>query len=287
MIFPAVGIKARHFPPEGSLMRKLFSKNQLFLSFVLVIALIHLLPVAFDLAKRETNYTTKLMLSINHGSGASANYLKDGMRHYWDHYIDLVDTSIENSRLKAQLQEMEAQELMLTEIRLENERLRSLLNYKKSFEGEVVGAKVIGSSPSVVGPGFLIIDKGLSSGIKKGFPVLNNIRAIGTVHSVSEKTSMVMLMTNPSSVADAIVQRSRARGIVTGAGNHYVMKYIEQEDDITTGDKIISSGKDNVFPKNIVIGTVIRVEQDRGLQRAIIKPEIDVSRVEEVLIHLN
>ena len=287
MISPAVRIKAKHFPPEGSLMRKFFSKNQLFLSFVLIIALIHLLPVAFDLTKRETNYTTKLMLSINHGSGAFANYLKDGTRHYWDHYIDLVDTSIENSRLKAQLQEMEAQELMLTEIRLENERLRSLLNYKKSFEGEVVGAKVIGSSPSVVGPGFLIIDKGLSSGIKKGFPVLNNIRAIGTVHSVSEKTSMVMLMTNPSSVADAIVQRSRARGIVTGAGNHYVMKYIEQEDDITVGDKIISSGKDNVFPKNIVIGTVIKVEPDRGLQRAIIKPETDVSRVEEVLIHLN
>lgn len=269
-------------------MRKFFSKNQLFLSFILIIASIHLLPVAFDLAKKETNYTTRLMLNVNHGSGAFANYVKDSVRHYWDHYIDLVDTSVENSRLKVQLQEMEAQNLMLTEIRLENERLRSLLNYKKSsFKGEMMGAKVIGSSPSVVGPGFLIIDKGSSSGIKKGFPVLNNVRAIGTVHLVNEKTSMVMLMTNPSSVADAIVQRSRARGIVTGAGNHYVMKYIEQEDDIVVGDKVISSGKDNVFPKNIVIGTVTKIEPHRGLQRAIIKPEIDVSRVEEVLIHLN
>lgn len=269
-------------------MRKFFSKNQLFLSFILIIASIHLLPVAFDLAKKENNYTTRLMLNVNHGSGAFANYVKDGVRHYWDHYIDLVDTSVENSRLKAQLQEMEAQNLMLTEIRLENERLRSLLNYKRSsFKGEMMGAKVIGSNPSVVGPGFLIIDKGSSSGIKKGFPVLNNVRAIGTIHLVNEKTSMVMLMTNPSSVADAIVQRSRARGIVTGAGNHYVMKYIEQEDDIVVGDKIISSGKDNVFPKNIVIGTVTKVEPHRGLQRATIKPEIDVSRVEEVLIHLN
>ncbi len=268
-------------------MRKFFSKNQLFLSFVLIIGSIHLLPVAFDLAKKETNYTTRLMLNINHGSGAFANYVKDGARYYWDHYIDLVDTSVENSRLRAQLQEMEAQNLMLTEIRLENERLRSLLNYKSSFKGKMVGAKVIGSNPSVLGPGFLIIDKGSSSGIKKGSPVLNNVRAIGTVHLVNEKTSMVMLMTNPSSVADAIVQRSRARGIVTGAGNHYVMKYIEQEDDITVGDKIISSGKDNVFPKNIVIGTVTKVEPYRGLQRAFIKPEIDVSRVEEVLIRLN
>ncbi len=268
-------------------MRKFFSKNQLLLSFVLIIASIHLLPVAFDLAKKESNYTTRLMLNINLGSGAFANYVKDGVRYYWDHYIDLTDTSIENSRLRAQLQEMEAQNLMLTEIRLENERLRSLLNYKNSFEGEMVGARVIGSNPSVIGPGFLIIDKGASSGVKKGFPVLNNVRAIGTVHLVSEKTSTVMLMTNPSSVADAIVQRSRARGIVTGAGNHYIMKYIEQEDDIVVGDKIISSGKDDVFPKNLVLGTVTKVESHRGLQRAIIKPEIDVSRVEEVLIHLN
>lgn len=268
-------------------MKKFFSKNQLFLFFILIIALINLLPVTLDLAKRENNYTTKLMLNINYGSGAFANYVKDGVRYYWDHYIDLVDTSVENSRLKAQLQEMEAQELMLTEIRLENERLRSLLNYRSSLKGEVVGARVIGSSPSLVGPSFLIIDKGSSSGINKGSPVLNNVRAIGTVHSVNEKTSMVMLMTNPSSVTDAIVQRSRVRGIVVGAGNHYVMKYIEQEDDIIVGDKIISSGKDNVFPKNIVIGTVTRIKPDRGLQKAIIKPVIDVSRVEEVLIHLN
>ena len=268
-------------------MRKFFTKNQLFLSFILIIASIHLLPVVFDLTKRESSYTTKLMLSVNHSSGAFANYVKDGARYYWDHYIDLVDTSVENSRLKAQLQEMETQNLMLTEIRLENERLRSLLNYKNSYKGEMLGARVIGGSPSVVGPGFLIIDKGSSSGIKKGDPVLNNVRAIGTIHSVNEKTSMVLLMTNPSSVADAIVQRSRARGIVTGAGNHYVMKYIEQEGDVIAGDKIISSGKGSVFPKNIVIGTVTRVEPDRGLQKAIIKPEIDVSRVEEVLIHLN
>ncbi|MXZ12949.1 MAG: rod shape-determining protein MreC [Candidatus Dadabacteria bacterium] len=268
-------------------MRKFFTKNQLFLSFILIIASIHLLPVVFDLTKRESSYTTKLMLSVNHSSGAFSNYIKDGVRYYWDHYIDLVDTSVENSRLKAQLQEMETQNLMLTEIRLENERLRSLLNYKNSYKGKMLGARVIGGSPSVVGPGFLIIDKGSSSGIKKGAPVLTNVRAIGTIHSVNEKTSMVMLMTNPSSVADAIVQRSRARGIVTGAGNHYVMKYLEQEDDVIAGDKVISSGKDSVFPKNIVIGTVTKVESDRGLQRAIIKPEIDVSRVEEVLIHLN
>ncbi len=268
-------------------MRKIFSKYQLFLSLILIVASINLLPVLFDLKKNENSLTTRLMLNINLSSGTFANYVKDGVRYYWDHYVDLVNTSIENSHLKAQLQEMEAQNLVLTEVRLENERLKNLLNYKDSFKVEMVGAKIIGSNPSVIGPGFLIVDRGSSSGIKKGSPVLNDLRAIGTVDVVGEKTSTVMLMTNTSSVADAIVQRSRVRGIVVGAGNHYVMKYIEQEGDIIVGDKIISSGKDSMFPKSIVIGTVTKIELDKGLKKAKIKPEIDVSKIEEVLIPIN
>ena len=169
-------------------MRKFFSKNQLFLSFVLIIASIHLLPVAFDLAKKETNYTTRLMLNINHGSGAFANYVKDGARYYWDHYIDLVDTSVENSRLRAQLQEMEAQNLMLTEIRLENERLRSLLNYKSSFKGENGGSEGHRKQPFGLRPWipynrqriiFRNKERDLRCSTMSG--------AIGTVHLVNEK----------------------------------------------------------------------------------------------------
>ncbi len=268
-------------------MKNFFKKNQLLLSFVLIIALINFLPAISGLADKKDSYTTKLMLSLNYGSGTLANDIRGGIKHYWDHYIDLVDTSIENARLKTRLKEMETQGLRLEEMRLENERLRTLLDYKNSSEGEMLGAKVIGGSPLATGPGFLIIDKGTSSGIREGFAVLSNGKAIGTVHSASKRTSMVMLVTNPSSVADAIVQRTRARGIVTGNGNDYVMKYIEQEEDIVVGDKIISSGKDKIFPKNVIIGTVSRVEWDRGLQQAIVKPEIDVSRVEEVLVYLN
>ena len=265
-------------------MKKLFGNHPLGLSFLMIVLSILLAPVAMEIGKGESPYATKLMLGLNYGSMRLANGVRDGIAGTWDGYIDLVNTNRENSVLRRQLEEIRRENLDLEETRLENERLRKLLNYRKSSPKKVLGARVIGGSSSAVAPGFLIIDKGASSGVRKGVSVFTNIGAVGTVHSVAERNSVVMLAMNPSSVIDAVVQRTRARGIITGSGSHFAMKYIEDEDAAAAGDKVISSGKDGVFPKNIVIGTVKRVEPDGGLYRAILKPEIDVSAVEEVLV---
>ncbi len=266
-------------------MKRFLSKNQFSLYFILVVLFINLVPLAFDLANKEDGYATRLMLGMNRSSGALVNHIKDKTSYYWDHYIHLSNTSIENSLLKKQLQEMESQSLLIEELRLENNRLKTLLDYKDSSASKTSMAKVTGGSPSVVEPGFLTIDKGKSDGINKGFPVMSNSKVVGTVYSVSAKNSLVMLITNPLSVVDAIVQRTRLRGIVTGAGNNYIMKYIDPEGDIVVGDKIISSGKDAIFPKSAIIGTVTKVEQDDGgLKKALIKPEIDIGKIEEVLV---
>ncbi len=266
-------------------MKGFFSKNQFSFYFVLTVVFVNLLPLVFDIAGKGDGYATRLMLGMNRSSGSFVNHIKDKTSYYWNHYIHLSDTSIENSLLKKQLQEMESQSFLLEELRLENNRLKTLLDYKNSTTAKTSMAKVTGGSPSVVEPGFLIIDKGESDGISKGAPVMSNSKVIGTVYSVNAKNSMVMLMTNPFSVVDAIVQRTRLRGIVTGAGNNYIMKYIDPEGDIVAGDKIISSGKDAVFPKSAVIGTVTRVEKiNGGLKKALIKPEIDIGEIEEVLV---
>lgn len=267
-------------------MKKLFGNHPLALSFIMIVLSILLAPVALEIGKGESPYATKLMLGLNYGSMRLANGVRDGIAGAWDDYVDLVDVNRENSALRRQIEELRRENLGLAETRLENERLRKLLNYRRNSMEEVLGARVIGGSSSAVAPGFLVIDKGSSSGVRKGVSVFTNIGAVGTVHSVAERSSVVMLAMNPASIIDAVVQRTRARGIVTGSGNHFAMKYIEEEDAAAAGDKIISSGKDGVFPKNIVIGTVKRVEPDGGLYRAILKPEIDVSAVEEVLVTL-
>lgn len=267
-------------------MKKFFGNHPLILSFLMILLSILAAPVAFELGTKESPYATKLMLGLNYSSMRLANGIRDGIADSWNDYVDLVDTNRENSDLRRQLEELRRENLSLTETRLENERLRKLLNYRKSSPGKVLGARVIGGSSSVADPGFLIIDKGASSGVREGVSVFTNMGAVGTVHSVAERNSVVMLAMNPMSIIDAVVQRTRARGIITGSGNHFVMKYIEGEDSAAAGDKIISSGKDGIFPKNLVIGTVKRVEPDGGLYRAVIRPEIDVSAVEEVLVTL-
>ena len=129
-----------------------------------------------------------------------------------------------------------------------------------------------------------MIDKGKNSGIEKDMAVSTNLGVVGRVHSVGNNNSMVMLLTDPLSSIDAIVHRTRERGIVKGLGSKCMMQYIEDENKISKGDKIISSGKDGIFPKGIIIGTVAMIESSGGLYQATVNPEIDTNTLEEVLV---
>src|SRR6185369_9546381 len=97
----------------------------------------------------------------------------------------------------------------------------------------------------------------------------------------------VLLLTDHNSGIDAIVQRSRARGIVQGAGeNACQMNYLARDADVVVGDRVITSGLDGIFPKGIPIGEVVDVSRrHRGLlQAAVIRPTAPLEQVEEVLI---
>ena len=93
-----------------------------------------------------------------------------------------------------------------------------------------------------------------------------------------------MLITDPISAIDAIVHRTRARGIVKGSGTDCKLEYIEKRSDIEIGDKVISSGKDGFYPKGIVIGTIKDVSFNGGMQSATITPEVNIDALEEVII---
>ena len=93
-----------------------------------------------------------------------------------------------------------------------------------------------------------------------------------------------MLITDPLSAVDAIVQRTRVRGIVKGDGSKCIVDYIEDISTVSEGDKIISSGKDGFYPKGILIGTINNIEDTGGLVKAELKPEVNLNSLEEVLV---
>ncbi|MBF0232379.1 MAG: rod shape-determining protein MreC [Desulfamplus sp.] len=204
----------------------------------------------------------------------------------WQVYFATVSAGEENRRLKRQLANTMALQNQCRELELENIRLRRFIDFSNASEESLIAAKVIGRDPS---PWFqaLMINKGLADGLLKGLPVLVSEGVVGQIVEVSEKFSRVLLITDRNSAVDALVQSSRARGIVQGNNtDQCLFKYVLRKDNISPGDIIISSGLDQVFPKGLRIGEVFDIKKDNSdlFQMIFIKTFVDFDKLEEVLV---
>jgi rod shape-determining protein MreC len=204
----------------------------------------------------------------------------------WRVYFATVSAREENGDLKRQLAHAMASQNQCMEIELENSRLRRFIDFSNGSENALIAAKVIGKDPS---PWFqtLMINKGFRDGILKGLPVLVSEGVVGQIVYVSEKVSRVLLITDRNSSVDALVQSSRARGIVQGNNtDRGLFKYSLRKDEIALGDIIISSGLDQVFPKGLRIGEVLEIKKENSdlFQMIFIKTFVDFHKLEEVLV---
>ena len=132
-----------------------------------------------------------------------------------------------------------------------------------------------------------LLDKGSADGVGKGMAVITPLGVVGQVVAVTPRTAKVLLLTDPNSGIDVLVQRTRARGIVSGTlDNGTVLKYVKRSEDVQEGDRLITAGTDGVFPKGMLVGIVIRASQPQiGLFQSIeLLPAVQPARVEEVLV---
>ena len=216
-------------------------------------------------------------------------------------FSDLVQTFRDLRELRRRSEELQslADSLMIENVRLkelesENENLRQLLQFTEanptySYRAAEVVGHVIGQDPSNL-LRYIIIDVGTSDGVTQGMPVVTDRGLVGRIVEVSSRSSKVLLITDVSSSVNAIIQSSRATGILEGkADGGLVMKYIPQTVTVNIGDIILTSGLGATFPKRLVIGQVTAVhKRDIELfQQAEIKPTADFDRLEIVLIITN
>lgn len=172
------------------------------------------------------------------------------------------------------------------EIYLENNRLRELLSLKQKSAFKVISARVIGRALDNWSSA-IIIDKGESSGIKKGFVVIDYSGLVGRVVEAAKFTSKIMLINDPNFGVSGVIQRSRQEGLITGTlGNSLAMKYLTGDSDVKISDVVITSGLTENYPKGQLIGVVTGVGYElSGLSRyAVIKPAVNLSNLEEVLV---
>ncbi len=207
----------------------------------------------------------------------------------WRHYFFLVSVAKENDKLKKALNHAIEKNKQQDEIELSNARLRNLLDLRKTLSTRVLAADVVGRDPS---PWFksIIINKGKSDGIETGLPVVIPEGIAGRVEDVSSHYSKVLLIIDRNSAVDALVQRTRARGVIKGESTgRYLFKYVLRKHDIRVGDTVVSSGLDGVFPKGLRIGYVSGVIRGNSgiFQDVTVTPYVDFEKLEEVLILLD
>jgi rod shape-determining protein MreC len=196
-----------------------------------------------------------------------------------------------NEELQSLADGLMIENVRLKELESENETLRQLLQFTQanpaySYKAAEVVGHVIGQDPSNL-LRCIIIDVGTSDGVTEGMPVVTDRGLVGRTVEVSSRSSKVLLMTDASSSVNAIIQSSRATGVVEGkVDGGLLMKYIPQPVMVNVGDIILTSGLGATFPKHLVIGQVTAVhKRDIELfQQAEIKPTVDFDRLEIVLV---
>ena len=223
-----------------------------------------------------------LMRPLQLGAQVTVAKLKELQRGYGT----LRGLAAEKDKLERRVTELEAERNRLLEVEAVNRRLRELLELRSQLPPGSLTAKVISNSASTWFRSF-ILDKGSADGLLKGMAVVSPLGAVGQVVGLTLRSAKVLLVTDPHSGVDVIVQRSRARGIVSGSlEGAPVMKYVKRSEDIQQGDRLITSGLDGIFPKGVLVGSVTSVRKKSfGLfQYVEVSLAVDPSRIEEVLL---
>lgn len=165
------------------------------------------------------------------------------------------------SELKKQNEELSSELAQLTEAQKTAERLESLLGLQSTYNLQSTAARIIGTTGDAWSQ-TVTIDKGSANGFEIGMPVCNSGGVIGQIIEVSAATSTVRLINDENSGVSAMVQSTRAQGILQGQPDGTLMlSYVPADADVKVGDVVITSGLGGRFPKGLPLGTVSSVSR--------------------------
>lgn len=165
------------------------------------------------------------------------------------------------SELKKRNEELTAQVAELSEAQETAERLEKLVGLKSTYSLESTAARIIGSTGDAWTDS-VIIDKGSASGFEVGMPVCSSGGVIGQIIEVSANTSTVRLITDDQSGVSAMIQGSRAQGVLQGQADGTLRpEYVVSDAEVATGDIVITSGIGGTFPKGLPLGTVASIDR--------------------------
>ncbi|HBZ69141.1 MAG TPA: rod shape-determining protein MreC [Deltaproteobacteria bacterium] len=212
----------------------------------------------------------------------------DFVRGLFRRYVALTDLRTENEQLRSRVAQLEEENLQYREALIASERLERIDKMRGEIDLPMLPAEVASRELS---PWYrsLLIDRGRANQVHAGMPALTEDGVVGLVTAASPHAARVMLLLDRQSAVDAMVQRSRARGIVRGLGAEELeFEFTAGSGDVEIGDTVITSGLGGVYPKGLRIGEIasLTAEGSHLQQRAKLRPAVDFGRLEELFVVL-
>lgn len=257
-------------------------QNALLLIALLIVQLLLMAGNVRDAA--GSTLLEKSALRISQPVVAVSRAMGGGFSGVTGGFRDLTTARKENVHLRDEVVRLRGELDRYREESIENQRLRQLLMMKEHIAPRSIGAAVVTAVLSDQ-EHVIVVNRGTSDGVEPDQPVIAWGGAVGRVVFADSGHAKIRLLTDPNSGVAGLVQRSRQEGMILGRGKGLLeMVYVPSFADVALGDRIVTSGIDGVFPKGVGIG-VVQASEAAGIARTILlEPEVEFSRLEEVLI---
>jgi len=217
----------------------------------------------------------------------AASWTIHGARHGWGGYIGLRSAQQENEMLRSELDRLKIRNAELESRALEADRLAALLSFRNSHaEVPMLAAAVISASPDS-GSLLMYINRGLRDGIRRDMGVITPDGVVGKILAVYPDASQVLLISDKESGVGALLANTRTQGPVKGTGEPLLsLDYVSNDEKVSVGETVVTSGQDRIFPKDLPVGTVVEVAPDgkTPFMKIRVRPAAHLDRLEEVLV---
>ena len=195
------------------------------------------------------DFVSPLTIPLNYPIKVVGDFVR-----YFEIYSSLLE---ENKELKRDLQNMTGWKEKALQLEQKNAQLRALNNVKLSEDLIWVTGEMMADSGS---PFYQsgVINIGLKDGIKNGSAAVDGLGLVGRISGVGQKVARVLFLTDISSAIPIKIKRSNQKGLMIGDNSPWpLLEFVEEKSLINIGDRVFTSGDGNVFPSDILIGTIL------------------------------
>ena len=217
--------------------------------------------------------------------GGTWSFLRVG--NIWDGYIALRGTRAENKRLHARVDQLQILNRQLEGEAAEAQRLSALLGFREAHaEAPMLAAEVIGASADS-SSNTLFVNRGQRDRVRPNMAVITPEGIVGKIVEVFPTTAQVLLISDRDSGVGALLEDTRTHGVLKGSGDPDPrLDYVVNDEKVHSGEVLLTSGEDRIFPKGLLIGTVSSANPGNPFQAIRVRTAARLDRLEEVLILL-